>query len=136
MRELYRCSITYTVHLKSSNRKLSDSWCKRYCYGNKPQDETEIYYEWDDMLKRLRYIEFTGNKTLFKKRLYIEDEHFNFKRIYKDDFYKFVAKVKYESIPIEKYPPIETLERDLGFKGYSQLVFDRENELRGTLLNE
>lgn len=33
-------------------------------------------------------------------------------------------------------PKIEWLEKDLGFKGYSELVFDREQELKAMLLQK
>ena len=33
-------------------------------------------------------------------------------------------------------PIIEQLEKDLGFKGYSQLVFDREQELKNMLISK
>ena len=33
-------------------------------------------------------------------------------------------------------PTIEYLEKDLGFKGYSELVFDREQELKNMMLKK
>lgn len=47
-------------------------------------------------------------------------------RIYKDELLAFDIQHKYE---IVDNPQINLLERDLGFDGYSELVFDREHEL-------
>ena len=33
-------------------------------------------------------------------------------------------------------PRIEWLDKDLGFKGYSELVFDREQELKSMMLSK
>lgn len=134
MKQLYKIqSQKYIILLNSGETIVGEPYSfgvYKHKYGEEPSDKTEIFDTWEEMLQKFNYVCLTGNKTLFTKRFYIEDENFNFKRIYKDKFKSLIIKTKYQTIPIEKYPPISTLERDLGFVGYSQLVFDREKELK------
>ena len=73
-------------------------------------------------------------QTLFRKRLYIYDytlgdSDFG-QRIYKDEVKSFVVRYNYKIIT---NPSIKRLQSDLDFYTYSQLVFDREHELKGML---
>ena len=45
-----------------------------YCYGKVPEDSTDIYDDretvFENLLKKLGYSRYKGDKTLFKKREY------------------------------------------------------------------
>lgn len=115
-----------------------------YFYGDVPSDETERFRDkntvFSDLITKMvcydgRYGDtFKGNRTFLRKRLYIsippvwgawENEI-----IYKDKLEAFDIEHIYEVI---KNPNIEDLKEDLGFFGYSQLVFDREKDLKSML---
>ena len=86
------------------------------------------------MIKRSGYIEdFIGYKTLWRKRFYVDLFPLANGIVYKDELEAFEIKHIYEVV---ENPIIEQLEKDLGFKGYSQLVFDREQELKNMLINK
>ena len=76
-------------------------------------------YHWDDT-------------TLFTQRKYLNYENLTGK-VYEDDFDYLEVMSKYTVID---NPRIELLQKDLGFKGYSELVFDREQELKRMMLNK
>jgi hypothetical protein len=143
MKQLYTIdTITSNLYLNNGrskivNRELSILGRYSYQYGEVPDDKIIEYSDWDSMLKGIGYInEFKGLVTKFKKRIYINERHYNLGKIYKDEFQKLVIETKYKIIKANRYPSIEMLERDLGFMKYSELVFDRENELKKMMLNK
>ena len=106
-----------------------------YKYGEVPKNYVEkfdnqetVFY---DLAKKIGYKDtFCGLKTFWKKRTYLE--LFSY-RIYKDSLKAMEIQHIFE---IVDNPIIEYLEKDLGFKKYSELIFDRENELKGMLNNK
>lgn len=109
-----------------------------YLYGEVPENRAEEFKNKDtvfsELIKRSGYIEdFIGYKTFWKKRLYINLFPLANGRVYKDELEEFEIQHIYE---IVENPIIEQLEKDLGFKGYSQLVFDREQELKNMLISK
>ena len=109
-----------------------------YLYGDVPENKVEEFKNKDtvfsELIKRSGYIDdFTGYKTFWRKRFYIDLLPFASERVYKDELEAFEIEHIYE---IVENPIIEQLEKDLGFKGYSQLVFDREQELKNMLISK
>lgn len=100
-----------------------------YLYGEVPENTVDKFAnkdaEFSELVKFCGYTD--GCKTFWRKRVYIPIAN---KRIYKDELEDLEMEHIYT---IVKNPTIEKLERDLGFKGYSQLVFDREQELKNML---
>ena len=138
MRRLYRVeNCTQYLYIKDGNilREQINGYNYMYKYGDVPNDETKVYEDWKSFLKALGYIsDFEGYLEKRKNRTYINDYQFHFGKVYKDQFEKFVVETKYKMFDEKDYPTIEKLEKDLGFASYSQLVFDRENELRSMML--
>ena len=114
---------------------------KRYCdgrsmyhYGEVPKDITDVFDDkemvFEKLIEKLGYSsEYKGEKTLFKKREYINQYGFN-GRIYKDKLVSFEISHTYTVID---NPRIKWLENDLGFKWYIELIFDREQELKSMM---
>ena len=129
------------LHLKINGIwKYADSIDGRYIYfyGEVPEDKVEKFQNKDtifsELIKRSGYIDdFTGYKTFWRKRLYIDLFPLASGRVYADELEEFEIEHAYE---IVENPIIEQLEKDLGFKGYSQLIFDREQELKNMLISK
>ena len=105
-----------------------------YYYGEVPEDSEDIFDNketvFEKLIEKLEFVpKYIIEKTLFKKREYINVYGFN-GRIYKDKLVSFKISHTYTTID---NPRIEWLENDLGFKGYSELVFDREQELKSMM---
>ena len=137
-----------TIYFKdgtSISKDFADSFHGRfkYQYGELPKNEFEEYTGtedevWAALLKRSNYTDkYKGDVTIFKKRRYLPDVNIDLiwinKRIYKDELLKFTIEIKYKDYS-NNLPSIETLEKDLGFKDYSEFVFMREQELKSMLL--
>ena len=109
-----------------------------YKYGEVPEDYVEKYDNeetvFEDLVKRIGYIDdFKGEKTFWKKRVYLDLSPIGAGIVYKDS----LKSVEIEHIyRVEDNPRIEWLEQDLGFKGYSELVFDREQELKSMMISK
>lgn len=109
-----------------------------YFYGEVPENYTEkfdneetVFYE---LAKKAGYIgDFKGSKTFWKKRVYLDLFPLGHGIVYKDSLKAVEIHHIYEVVD---NPIIEYLEKDLGFKGYSELVFDREQELKRMTLNK
>ena len=129
------------LHLKTNGMwKYADSIDGRYVYlyGEVPENRVEEFKNKDtvfsELIKRSGYIEdFTGHKTFWRKRFYVDLFPLANGIVYKDELEAFEIEHIYEVV---ENPIIEQLEKDLGFKGYSQLVFDREQELKNMLISK
>lgn len=109
-----------------------------YFYGEVPENYTEKYNNeetvFNELAKRVGYInDFKGLKTFWKKRVYLDLFPLGKGIVYKDSLKAVEIHHIYEAVD---NPTIEYLEKDLGFKGYSELVFDREQELKSMMLKE
>lgn len=107
-----------------------------YLYGEVPQNYIEKYDNeetvFEDLAKRIGYVKgFNGYKTFWKKRIYLDLFPMCRGIVYKDSLKAVEIEHVYK---IEDNPRIEWLEQDLGFKGYSELVFDREQELKSMMV--
>lgn len=109
-----------------------------YKYGEVPENYTEkfdneetVFYE---LAKKTGYMDnFKGSKTFWKKRVYLDLFPLKPGIVYKDSLKAVEIHHIYE---IVDNPIIEFLKKDLGFKGYSELVFDREQELKSMMLKK
>lgn len=139
MKTIYQTEIYFSFILNHKGKQeeyyTHYTTYKTYNYGELPETETKEFNNPDtvfkDLLKILGYSNsYTGHKTLFRKRQYIDEYDFD-RYIYKDELVSFKVITKY--IPY-KYLSVETLQKRLTFEDYSQLVFDREQELKYELL--
>lgn len=128
------------LHLKTNGLwKYVDDNVGRYVYlyGEVPENKVEKFENkntvFSDLIKKIGYNEnFQGNKTFWKKRIYILLFPLAREIVYKDELEAFELEHIYEVV---ENPDIELLKKDLGFKGYSQLIFDREQELKSMLID-
>ena len=132
MKCVYKPDVKIKLFLKNGECIIAGNVGGRYLYryGEKPEDTFEEYTDnsWNRLLKFSKYSNgLEEYATMFKKRIYINDYFIAERRIYKDELVKIVVESTYEEI---ENPNIRYLQEDLGFKGYSSLVFDRECELR------
>ena len=110
----------------------------QYQYGEKPQNYFKLFNNeetvFEDLINILRYVGGVKvYKTFLRKRSYIDLFPFEEGIIYKDSLKEFKINYFYETV---KNPIIKYLEEDLGFMGYSELVFDREQELKELIIKE
>lgn len=128
MKQVYTIDSKTKIFLKDGTKiEESSYWCSRdyYHYGIVPKNEEHIY-NYEEFIKEYS---LCSDNTLFKKREYINYSCFG-KRVYKEDFDKAVVIIIYK---IVEEPRIDWLQNDLNFNEYSELVFNRENELRKML---
>lgn len=117
----------------------------RYFYGEVPQDNYEYYdknntIELFDVLLRTTNYFFSINQTLIGKRIYVSNDDWfapwcleGAERLYKDELISFYVVDEYD---IVEKPSNQKLKKDLNFYDYTQLIFDREQQLKEMLLNE
>lgn len=139
MKAVYISKTIWNINLKDGRVLTYDSDHDRgryvYKYGDVPNDYIEVFNKetvWTDLLWKLRFEkDYHGSMTRFSKRVYIDDWDILCERIYKDELSAFEIQHIFKVV---ENPQIEYLEKDLGFKGYSELVFDREQELKSIML--
>ena len=126
MKQVFITQYKYIFHLKGGKTVESIYGFGRsmYQYDEVPQDRTIIYKTWKEVLKNTLYDWY--DITLFTKRKYLNYSNLTGK-VYEDEFDYLEVKIFNKVV---NNPNIEMLQKDLGFKGYSELVFDRECELR------
>lgn len=138
IKAVYICETIVTVNLTDGVlRKRYYGTRDRYYYGEVPKDVTDVFDDketvFEKLIEKLGYNpEYKCERTLFKKREYINEYGYG-GRIYKDKLVSFEISHTYTVID---NPRIEWLENDLGFKGYSELVFDREQELKSMMISK
>lgn len=130
MKAVYTHQRIWTIRLKDKTALSYSTYSvngKYYHYGEIPDDRTEDFISHEtvfyDLMRTLCV--YNSEKTIFRKRVYLNIVQFS-QRIYKDELLAFDIQHKYK---IVDNPQINLLEHDLGFDGYSELVFDREHEL-------
>ena len=135
MKAVYTKNIELIVLLKDGNeyRFNSDNTFGRsyYFYGIVPECE-EIELTVSEYVEEYQLFHIKSGSTFLKRRMYevFAGRPYD-KKIYRDEIDRIVIKKKYRVI---ENPRIEWLEKDLGFKGYSELVFDREQELKKLMM--
>ena len=116
MKSVYIKTTTIEITLTNGNTIVKDDYNPlgfmryMYQYGEVPSDTATEYNDTDKILT-------------------LGDSDFG-QRIYKDEVKSFVVRYNYKIIT---NPSIKRLQSDLDFYTYSQLVFDREHELKGML---
>ena len=141
MKSVYIKTTTIEITLTNGNTIVKDDYNPlgfmryMYQYGEVPSDTATEYNDTDKILDNLGFVmSLPIRQTLFRKRLYIYDSTLGDsdfgQRIYKDEVKSFVVRYNYKIIT---NPSIKRLQSDLDFYTYSQLVFDREHELKGML---
>lgn len=139
MKAVYHTEVHFELTLKTGetvkdyNKYYTTYY--HYSYGELPETSVDEYNNSDTVFEDLRRIlgyntDYPSEKTIFTKRNFINDYNFN-QRIYEDELLSFKITKKY--IP-HKNLSTKELHEKLTFKDYSQLVFDREQELKYELL--
>jgi len=99
-------------------------------YGKMPLD-TFSTYETDAYSQMRRFLyysdEGSGEKEFFSKRRYTND--FRVGKIYEDELKKVIVGTEYKKKDLETYS-IEKLKEDLNFMEFTDLIFDREHQLK------
>ena len=136
MKGVYTKYIELKVLLKNGREYhfSSDNMFGRsgYLYGEVPECKEIKLTLSEYMNKDNRIFHVKSGRTLFKRRTYeVFHSYPNDVRIYSDEIDSIVINNGYKLI---ENPRIEWLEKDLGFKGYSELVFDREQELKKLMM--
>ena len=126
MKAVFKAKNKYIFHLKDGTIVESKYQFGRslYQYDEVPQDKTIIYKTWEEVCENTLY--YCCDTTLFTKRKYLNYNNLT-RKVYEDEFDYLEVKITYEVVD---NPDIFLLQKDLGFKGYSELVFDREQELK------
>jgi len=116
----------------------------RYLYGEVPEDSYELYNDgntielFDALLRETNY-RFLINQTLLKKRIYIFNDMLTswrlegVEKLYKDELLCFYVVDEYD---IVEKPSNRKLQEDLNFYDYTQLIFDREQQLKEMFFKE
>ena len=139
MKSVYHTEVYFKLTLKTGetvkdyNKYYTTYY--RYNYGELPETSVDEYNNSDTVFDDLRRIlgyntDCPSEKTIFTKRNFINDYNFN-QRIYEDELLSFKIIKKY--IPHKNLGAKELREK-LTFQDYSQLLFDREQELKYELL--
>ena len=141
MKSVYIHKIITKLNINGEWKNVDDKFIGGryiYKYGEMPKNYTEkfdneetVFY---DFAKRIGYTDdFKGSKTFWKKRVFLDLFPLGKGIVYKDSLKAVEIHHIYEVVD---NPTIEYLEKDLGFKGYSELVFDREQELKNMMLKK
>lgn len=140
MKQLYKTNITIEIHLKNGNKDTtssnkSDAYYKLR-YGTLPSSMIKEMPIKDFNLYELNkyghglLIGNTGRCTnCADDRMFTEFKFgFRYCRYYHNEIEKLVIKEEYSEVNIDEVS-IDQLQKDLGFRGYSELLFDRLEEL-------
>ena len=131
MKQVYIKITESKFYLNTDDVLINNTKGRKYYYDEIPSNKFEEYSGedvWEKFLKAAHYESgFKGHKTRFKKRIYADGYPIINEYIFKDELLKFTIETIYE---IVENPSIKDLQDDLGFMGYSELVFNREQELR------
>ena len=145
MKQIYKTHVTIEIHLKNGTKdvtysKQTDVYYKLK-YGTLPLTNTkEILIKDFNLYELKKYGYLIGNTGRFTN--YTDDRMFTefkfgyrYHRYYHDEIEKLVITEEYEEVDIDTIS-IQQLEKDLGFRGYSELLFDRFEELTEKRKNE
>lgn len=139
MKRVYVCTTIISLNINGKwITKKQMVGRPKYQYGEKPVNHFKVFDNeetvFEDLINILQYESgFKGYRTFWRKRLYIDLYPFSDDVCYKDSLKEFKVDYFYETV---ENPIIKYLEEDLGFMGYSELVFDREQELKRLMLNK
>lgn len=136
MKAVYTTYIELMILLKDGNKHHfhSDNMFfgrNYYLYGIVPKCE-EIELTIDEFIEEYGIFHVRSGRNFLKRRMYevFRGRPYD-KKIYRDEIDKIIVK---KGCKVIENPKIEWLKQDLGFKGYSELVFDREQELKKIMM--
>lgn len=147
MRTVYTHDVEWRIYLLDGSvikkNPFRNSYSRLvYKYGEKPENKIEEHCVkkldnkdeqsrvFEELIRTMQFeTEYHGHHTLFKKRLFLESGWFG-KKIFMDQLIGWEIRDIYQTV---ENPDLFLLQRDLRFKEYSQLIFDREQELRSIL---
>lgn len=142
MKAVYTKAIEMTFYMRDGTEATTGSdYCSGrsyYIYDEVP-DNTEVTYDVygvlrEDTKRAIGRFPFVDNirKSKFSNKSYLNiKQWYGWQKLCINDIDFIVLR---EIYTVHDNPKIEWLEKDLGFKGYSELVFDREQELKNLLL--
>lgn len=134
MKDIYINETEVYVNLKNGEQILvSQGGRSMYQYGDMPENRDVKISGEDNGFKYLKtFMIYPYGITLFKHREYFYVlTKGNYKKIYKSQIDNILILYRYTKI--EK-PRMEWVKKDLDFYTYSQLVFDREQDLKEMLI--
>lgn len=137
MKDIYTYKIEVYVNLKNGdNIFVPQRWRSAYQYGNMPKNQEVKISGEDNCFNYLKTFMLCPNDvTFFRHREYIfvriDSPIRNFKKVYKSQIDSVLVSYYYTKI---EEPRMEYLKNDLGFYTYSQLIFDREQDLKEMLI--
>lgn len=136
MKDIYVHETKVYIKLKDGNQIFMPQEGRRmYQYGNIPENQNlEINGEENSFNFLTTAMACPNDVTSFRHRKYIyvciDCMIRSYKRVYKSQIDRILILHRYTKI---KKPRMEWLKKDLDFYTYSQLIFDREQELRRML---
>ena len=131
MKTIYINDLYYQITLKD-NTSIRSYSCgtPMYQYGELPEVNKKEYSGEDVFYDLANKLHDNILKNLITGREYIYNYIFD-RKIYKDEVKSFEEINCYKKVD---KPKISKLQNDLGFYKYSELVFDREMELKNMLI--
>lgn len=136
------------VHKIILNLNIRGEWIveglftnEKYKYGEIPDDYTEdsineeeiVFYYLHTRLESLIGMPIQIHETFWGTRNYFQIPYSK-RKIYKDELMAFNMEHNYYVIDFKSLPT-KFLENELSFNDYSELVFDREQELKSMLVD-
>lgn len=135
MKQIYKKRIKLVCELVNERIISGEIWMKNKCsYGDIPENTSQRVDNPDNVFTAL--CNATGTvprKTIFSNRKYISCDDLWFdisENIYKDELIAFTIQHIYEEID---NPDTHWLRNNLTFMEYTQLIFDRERDLKSML---
>ena len=134
MKQVYNTEIKIIIHLKDKSQKeivTNENIYWKLKYGTLPLPlYKEIPIKEFNQYELKKYYPLIGETGRLYDRTYTMFlyGYGPYKRYYHDEIEKIVIEENYIEKDIEKLS-IDRLQKDLGFRGYSELLFDRFEEL-------
>ena len=133
MKQIYRPKVKITLNLKNGKQSIvSDDYIYwPYRYGTLPSSQrTDIPMVRFNQYELSRFYPLIKNTGRDKRGDFTYFDYLaGSKRYYHDEIETIVIEEAFEEKDVDEVP-IKTLEKDLGFRGYSELWFDRWEELK------
>lgn len=134
MKQIYRPKVKITLNLKNGKQSIvSDDYLYwPYRYGTLPPSQrTDIPMVRFNQYELSRFYPLIKNTGRDKRGYFTYFDYLaGSKRYYHDEIETIIIEESFEEKNVDDIP-VKTLEKDLGFRGYSELWFDRWEELKG-----